>query len=134
MSEQFLTLGDGKYVYLTHFRKDGTPVGLPIWVARDAERLVVWVENIDTWKVTRMRRNPQVTVASCDLRGHRRGPEVAARAEVLDVAGTDHVRKLIARKYGLPGRAALWGNRLFRGKNTSVGIALYCAATPSNSE
>ncbi|UFS97095.1 PPOX class F420-dependent oxidoreductase [Nocardia huaxiensis] len=124
MCDEFLRLGDGPYVYLTHFRKDGTPVGIPIWVVRDGAHLAVWVENADTWKVERMRRNPRVTVAACDLRGNRRGPEIPATAEVLDTAGTDRVRSLIASKYRLRGRFALYANRIARGKNTSVGIAL----------
>ncbi|MFG1791227.1 PPOX class F420-dependent oxidoreductase [Nocardia sp. NPDC049149] len=124
MCDAFTELGDRPYIYLTHYRKDGTPVGIPIWVARDGDHLVVWVENIDTWKVKRMRRNPNVTVAACDLRGNHRGPEIAATAEVLDMDGTEQVRHLIAEKYGLRGRFALYANRILRGKNTSVGIAI----------
>ncbi|KZM72821.1 PPOX class F420-dependent oxidoreductase [Nocardia terpenica] len=120
----FTDLGDGKYVYLTYLRKNGTPVGFPIWVARDGDRLVVWVENVDTGKVKAMRRNPGVTVAACDLRGNRRGAQIAATARILDTDETNHVRALIARKYRLPGYLAIYGNRLLRGKDTSVGIAL----------
>ncbi|WP_280391092.1 PPOX class F420-dependent oxidoreductase [Nocardia brasiliensis] len=132
--DSFTALGDGKYVYLTYLRANGTAFGFPIWVARDGDRLVVWVENADTGKVRRMRRNPQVTVAACDLRGNRRGSEIAATATVLDTAGTDRVRALIARKYGLPGRLALYGNRLLRGKNTSIGIAFTAAETASRTD
>lgn len=124
MGDPLTELGDSPYIYLTHYRKDGTPVGLPIWVARDGEHLVVWVENIDTWKVKRMRRNPNVTVATCDMRGNHRGPEISATAQVLDLDGTNRVRHLIAQKYGLRGRFALCANRILRGKNTSVGIAI----------
>ncbi|MEV6767230.1 PPOX class F420-dependent oxidoreductase [Nocardia sp. NPDC051030] len=127
MSEAFTGLGESRYIYLTHFRKDGTPVGIPIWFVRDDDHLAVWVENADTWKVKRMRRNPNVTVADCDVRGNHRGPEIAATAEVLDLDGTQRVRSLIAAKYGLSGRFALYANRLFRGKNASVGIAIRCA-------
>ena len=34
-------VADAKYVLLTTFRKDGTPVATPIWAVRDGADLVV---------------------------------------------------------------------------------------------
>ncbi|MEU7138547.1 hypothetical protein ABZ942_03740 [Nocardia sp. NPDC046473] len=58
------------------------------------------------------------------MRGNHRGPEIAATAQLLDIDGTNRVRHLIAEKYGLRGHFALHVNRILRGKNTSVGIAI----------
>ncbi|MFJ6694965.1 PPOX class F420-dependent oxidoreductase [Streptomyces sp. NPDC091272] len=89
-----------RYISLTTFRKDGTPVATPVWVAGDGSALYVWT-NADTWKVKRVRRNSSVTVAPCDIRGRIKpnGPTVEATATLLDEEGLREVRKLISRKY-----------------------------------
>ncbi|MGW7099356.1 PPOX class F420-dependent oxidoreductase [Streptomyces sp. NPDC054838] len=119
-------LGRGKYVSLTTFRKDGTPVATPVWAVADGGELYVWTRS-DSWKVKRIRNNGRVTVSACDVRG--RVPEgavaVEGRARLLDEAGLRRVRKLMSRKYSwqfwvvdLP--AAL----VRRGKRPHTGIAV----------
>lgn len=93
-------LGRSKYVSLTTFRKDGTPVATPVWAAQDAGELFIWTRT-DSWKVKRLRRNTRVRVAVCDVRG--RVAEGATAAEgvgrLLDEAGTRRVRRLLRAKY-----------------------------------
>ena len=84
----FQEIADGKYVSLTTFKKDGTPVATPLWGARDGDRLLVWT-TADSWKVKRIRRNAKVTVAPCSARGKIEGDAVDGIAEVLDAAGTE---------------------------------------------
>ncbi|WP_330299388.1 PPOX class F420-dependent oxidoreductase [Streptomyces sp. NBC_00503] len=93
-------LGRARYVSLTTFRKDGTPVATPVWAAADGGELYVWTRS-DSWKVKRIRNNGRVTVCACDVRGRvAPGTEVAeGQARLLDRAGLDRVRKLISRKY-----------------------------------
>lgn len=43
--------GTAKYVSLTTFRKDGTPVATPLWAALDGDRLVLWTRT-ESWKVS----------------------------------------------------------------------------------
>jgi uncharacterized protein len=63
------TLAGEKYISLTTFRQDGTPVATPVWVVSDdGRRLLVWT-GPQTWKVKRLRRNPRVIVAASDFRG-----------------------------------------------------------------
>ncbi|QFZ22532.1 PPOX class F420-dependent oxidoreductase [Saccharothrix syringae] len=119
-------LGDGKYLLLTTYRKDGTPVPTPVWVVSDGTALYAW-SAADAGKVKRIRRGGEVEVGPCDLRGNPTGPQVPGRARLLDRAGSDRVRALIARKYGLLGRLTLLGSRLRRGVGGSVGIEI----TPS---
>ncbi|MFI6147753.1 PPOX class F420-dependent oxidoreductase [Streptomyces sp. NPDC051109] len=93
-------LNQGKYVSLTTFRKDGTPVATPVWAVADGGELYVWTRS-DSWKVKRIRNNGRVTVRACDVRG--RVAEGAAvlegEARLLDEAGLTRVRKLMSRKY-----------------------------------
>ncbi|WP_433418114.1 PPOX class F420-dependent oxidoreductase [Microtetraspora malaysiensis] len=116
-------LGAEQYVSLVTLRRDGTPVATPVWVMRDRDALVVWTV-ADSGKVKRIRRNPQVTVAPCDVRGRLRGDAVPARAELLPPEQADHVRELLMKKYGLLGRLTIWGSRLRRGRAGTVGVRI----------
>ncbi len=116
-------LAAGKYVLVTSYRKDGTAVPTPVWAARDGDSLVVWTVT-DSYKVRRIRRNPQVTVAPCTVRGKPTGEAVPARAEILDEAGTAHVRRVIGRRYGLTGRFTVWVSLRRRGPAGTVGLRI----------
>lgn len=123
MTPDFERVTESKYVLLTTFRKDGTPVATPLWAALDGERLLVWTVT-DSYKVKRIKRNPSVTVAVCDARGNPKGEPVTAKAEILDGPGTDRARDAIARRYGIIGWLAMKGSLLRRGKTGTVGIAI----------
>ncbi|MEU8075542.1 PPOX class F420-dependent oxidoreductase [Catellatospora citrea] len=114
-----------KYVSLTTYRKDGTPVATPVWLAVDGGELFI-VSDADAWKVKRIRKTSRVSLAVCDVRG-RVAPDavrVDGTARVLDDAGTQHVRRLIARKY-LMSRVGNWAARVLHlPKKPVVGIAV----------
>ncbi|MER5883045.1 PPOX class F420-dependent oxidoreductase [Streptomyces sp. NPDC001941] len=90
----------GRYVSLTTFRKDGTPVATPVWYATEGDELLVWTRT-DSWKVKRLRRDTRVVVSPCNVKGDV--PQGAVRAEgtarLLDDAELKAVRKLLSRKY-----------------------------------
>ncbi|GAC55053.1 PPOX class F420-dependent oxidoreductase [Gordonia amicalis] len=115
--------GTAKYVNLTTYRKDGTPVTSPLWAALDGDRLVMWTV-ADSWKVKRLRRNPRVIVQACDVRGLKSFGEPVTGTAVLDEAGSDRVKQAIADKYGLLGRLSLIGSKIRRGRHGSVGISI----------
>ncbi|MBD0021529.1 PPOX class F420-dependent oxidoreductase [Gordonia sp. (in: high G+C Gram-positive bacteria)] len=120
----FGAVATAKYVALTTFRKDGTPVVTPLWAALDGDRLVMWTVT-DSWKVKRIRRNPEVIVQACDARGKElTGEPVPARAEILDAVGTERVRGLIAAKYGIVGRISMFGSTLRRGKSGTIALTI----------
>lgn len=93
-------VSQARYISLTTYRKDGTPVATPVWFAAEGDELYVWTR-IDSWKVKRLRRDPRVAVAACDVRG--RIADGAAHLEgtgrLLDADGLKAVRKRLARKY-----------------------------------
>lgn len=119
----FEEIADGKYVSLTTFKKDGTPVATPLWGARDGDRLLVWT-TADSWKVKRIKRNATVTVAPCSARGKVTGDAVDGVAELLDSAGTEKARAAISSKYGILGWLTVKGSSLRRGKSGTVGISV----------
>ncbi|MFC4128556.1 PPOX class F420-dependent oxidoreductase [Nocardia rhizosphaerae] len=127
MTNRLGALQTANFVLLTTFRKDGSPVGTPVWaVARDG-KLFVWTVT-DSWKVKRIRRNPEVTVQPCDARGNPKGDAVVGgTARLLDGAETERVRSLLRRKYWLTGPLVILGSNLRRGKDGTIGIEI----TPS---
>ncbi|HJR89751.1 MAG TPA: PPOX class F420-dependent oxidoreductase [Aeromicrobium sp.] len=116
-------LASAHYVLLTTYRKDGTPVGTPVWAVSRDGKLYVWTE-VDSWKVKRIRNNPAVTVQPCGIRGAPRGDIRQATARLLDAAETNRVRGMILKKYWLAGPPTVLASRVFRGKDSTIGIEL----------
>lgn len=124
MTTPFGQAGTAKYVQLTTFRKDGTPVSSPLWAALDGDKLLMWTVT-DSWKVKRLRRNPAVVVQACDVRGKQTyGDPVSGTAQILDTPGSDHARDVVQKKYGLLGWVTVKGSLLRRGKKGTVGLAI----------
>ncbi|MGV9664039.1 PPOX class F420-dependent oxidoreductase [Nocardia niigatensis] len=123
MDNPFGPVGTANYVNLVTYKKDGTPVGTPVWAALDNDRLYVWTVT-DSWKVKRVRRNPAVTLQPCDLRGKTHGEIVKGSATVLDAAGSERVRDLIKRRYGIQGWLAITFSKLRRGSEGTIGIEI----------
>ncbi len=90
----------GKYLSVTSFYRDGTPVATPVWFVQQGERLLVETD-ADTYKVRRIRANPSVLVASCSATGRLRSRQLSARAEIIGPEALEPTRKLMARKYRL---------------------------------
>jgi uncharacterized protein len=91
---------NGKYLRLTTFRRDGTPVATPVWFVQEGDRLLVSTGG-DSGKVKRIRNNASVTVAEASAAGRAKTLPIPARAEVLADADMAHVDELMARKYRL---------------------------------
>ncbi len=112
VDDQFASLARARYVSLTTFKRDGTSISTPVWVASDdGRRLLVW-SGARTWKVRRVARDPRVLVARCDYKGREHGPRVEGTARVIDKGelGT----RLIRRKYGWQKQALDLYGRLAR--------------------
>ena len=101
------TLARAKYVSLTTFKKDGTPVATPVWLARDGDTLVV-LSGPTSGKVKRLRNGGRVRVAPCDMRGRVKGDAVDGTAILQDAAGTVATHAAIKRRYGIQARIAYW--------------------------
>lgn len=117
-------LAGGKYLSLTTYKKDGSAVATPVWVARDGDRLVV-LTDASSGKAKRLRNNDHVQLAPCDMRGTITGPGCPGRATLVGEADTAHITALIKRKYGFAYRAfALLDKVRRRGPSGSVGIRI----------
>jgi PPOX class probable F420-dependent enzyme len=95
-------LGDEKYMLLTTFRRDGTPVSSPVWaVALDGSKVGFWTSS-GSGKAKRLAHTASVTVQPCDARGKvRAGTEpITATAEVVTGADLERIQILVKAKYG----------------------------------
>jgi PPOX class probable F420-dependent enzyme len=88
---------DQKTVLLTTYKRDGTGVGTPVHIAVDGDRAFVRTWDT-TWKLKRIRNNPEVQVAPCTAGGRPTGPAIRARARVLG-GESEYAAKMLARKY-----------------------------------
>lgn len=86
-----------RFVSVTTFKRDGTPVATPVWCVGQDGSLLVFTE-ADSGKVKRLRRDPRVSVAPCTARGRPLGPAVDGTADIVE--DTEQVEALLARKYG----------------------------------
>ena len=103
-------LGQAKYISLTTFRKDGTPVATPVWLVRDGDTLRVITQS-DSGKAKRLRNGSRVLVAPCDARGRLKGAQVEGVATLQDDAETAQTARLVESRYGLLGKMLMWRSR-----------------------
>jgi uncharacterized protein len=94
-------LSGARYLSLTTFKRDSTPVACPVWVVSDDGRRLLVATGAETGKAKRLRRNPRVLVAPASATGKLRGELIEGKGRLLDAADGDLVTKLIRDKYGL---------------------------------
>ena len=85
---------------LTTYKKDGTPVTTPMWVAVVGGR-VLTTSDFDAWKLKRIERDPRVRLAPCTIRGRVTGDFVDGRARVMTEAETQEAIAGKKRRYAM---------------------------------
>jgi hypothetical protein len=95
-------LDAARYINLETFKKNGQGIKTPVWCAPLDGRLVVFTES-KAFKVKRVRNNPVVRVAQCDVRGKLLGPWYEGKARIVDEgpAYADRAYAALRRKYGV---------------------------------
>jgi PPOX class probable F420-dependent enzyme len=113
MGTPFEPLAKPRFALLTTWRRNGTAVATPVWVAVSDDK--AYVISRGPGKVKRIRDNPAVTIAPCTMRGRARGAQTPGVAHVV---GTDcptrSVQRAFRRKYGPVPRISSAMARLFR--------------------
>jgi len=92
--------GGQKYISLETFKKNGQGVKTPVWFVLHQSAFYVYTE-ADSGKVKRIRNNPLVRVAVCNIRGDVKGPWLAATASLVEGDERVAADKLLDRKYFL---------------------------------
>lgn len=111
-------LANEKYLNLETYRKNGQPVLTPVWFAE--EKGVFYVYSLaNAGKIKRIRNNPRVRIAPCDVRGKRKGEWMAGQARVVGDADAEHGQWLLTQKYGVLKRIGDFFSR-WRGRTQAV--------------
>src|SRR5213083_2116862 len=87
-----------KYLNLETYRKNGKAVATPVWFAQNGSVLYIY-SLADAGKVKRIRNNPRVRVAPCDMRGKLLGEWSDARAEIVTGEAAARGMQLLNKKY-----------------------------------
>jgi PPOX class probable F420-dependent enzyme len=86
------------YISLETFKKSGDGVKTPVWFVLDHGVFYVYTE-ADSWKVKRIRNNPHVRVAVCNMRGTVKGPWLDMTASIIEGDERRSADALLTRKY-----------------------------------
>jgi hypothetical protein len=120
----FDALSKARYVNLETFRKNGTGVQTPVWAAPDGDELVIFT-NGGSYKVKRLRRNPKIRIAECNVRGGLKGPWHEGTGRLFeDEAGKQSATRALHDKYGWQMTLSDWGARLRGSKKDWAFIAV----------
>jgi PPOX class probable F420-dependent enzyme len=93
-------LDQERYISLETFRANGTGVATPVWAAVLDGKLVI-VTDGTSHKVKRLRANPKIRAAACDVRGKVRGPWYDGECRIVaDGAQVERAHRALRDKYG----------------------------------
>ncbi len=112
-----------KHISLETYRKTGDPVRTPVWFVKENGELFVRTDS-DTGKIKRIRNNPRVRVATCNMRGTIKGIWVDGDARIIEPEFSEHMFSLLRKKYGMPYRLIRFAERFSRNKSKPVGLAI----------
>ena len=89
-----------KYICLETFKKNGQGVKTPVWFVLHNGAFYVYTE-ADSWKVKRIRNNPRVRIARCDMRGNVKDEFIEGRASFVEGEERMRADMLLDKKYFL---------------------------------
>ncbi|MGH9989052.1 MAG: PPOX class F420-dependent oxidoreductase [Nitrososphaera sp.] len=99
-----LHLAGEKYINLETYRKDGRGVRTPVWFVESSsgDGSILYVRTSDdTGKYKRIRNNPSVQIAPCNMRGSVKGKWVKGEARIASEEEKLKAFKMLEKKYGI---------------------------------
>jgi PPOX class probable F420-dependent enzyme len=90
--------GGRNYISVETFKKNGQGVKTPVWFVLHQNAFYVYTE-AESWKVKRIRNNPRVRVAVCNMRGVVKGPWLDGTASLIEGDERHAADQLLDRKY-----------------------------------
>ena len=101
-----------KYIALETYKKDGTGVVTPVWVAGENDKIYAWTDG-NSWKVKRIRNNETVRVCASDSRGTPQSDWLEAKAHVVETPEAEAaMQKRLSKKYGFQFKLFYWMGRI----------------------
>ncbi|MFW9852846.1 MAG: PPOX class F420-dependent oxidoreductase [Candidatus Thorarchaeota archaeon] len=89
---------DHKHINLTTFKKDGTRISCPVWFVLHEGKLFL-MSGVDSWKVKRMRSNPNVEFAPSKFGGKEIGKRVKGTVRFLGGEEAIIAQNLLRKRY-----------------------------------
>jgi PPOX class probable F420-dependent enzyme len=99
-----LNLAGEKYINLETYRRNGRGVRTPVWFVESGsgDSSILYVRTSDdTGKYKRIRNNPSVQIAPCDMRGSIKGGWVKGEARIASEEEKLEAFKMLEKKYGI---------------------------------
>ena len=91
-------LKDGKNINIKTFRKNGEGAATPVWFVEDKDFFYICTGGA-TYKVKRIRNNPEVQIAASDASGNPKGKYFEGKARILEKNEVDPFYSLFRKKY-----------------------------------
>ena len=109
-----MALADEKYLLLTTFRRNGTPVSTPVWVVSLDTGDVGFYTSSASGKAKRLAHTERVTVQPCDARGRVKpgAPALDATARLVTGDQLETIRERVVAKYGFMTKVAKVGAKI----------------------
>lgn len=98
-----MALDNEKYMLLTTFRRDGTPVSTPVWIVPLGNGSVGFTTSSESGKAKRLAHTNRVTVQASDVRGRVKQGTSALDGIAQLVTGEEYVaiKTKVKAKYGV---------------------------------
>ena len=99
-----MNLAGEKYINLETYRKNGRGVRTPVWFVESGsgDSSILYVRTSDdTGKYKRIRNNPSVQIAPCDMRGSIKGEWAKGEARIASEEEKLEAFKMLEKKYGI---------------------------------
>jgi uncharacterized protein len=100
IEKKLLQFDGEKYLNLETYRKNGLAVRTPVWFVESNGTLYVRTSD-DTGKYKRIRNNPSVQIAPCDMRGKVKGTWAKGEARIANEDEKVKAFKMLEKKYGM---------------------------------
>ncbi len=89
-----------QYVSLATFRRNGTEVRTPVWIAQAGRHYYVFSEG-SAWKVKRIRANAKAKLAACSSRGEVHSDWMDVKGRIVDESEViANAYEALRKKYG----------------------------------
>jgi uncharacterized protein len=108
-----------KYINLETYRRSGQAVRTPVWFVENNGILYVRTSS-DTGKYKRIRNNPSVQIAPCNILGSVKGRWIKAEARIASQEDKMEAFKMLEKKYGI----AYKMTRIFMSRKNYVVITI----------
>ncbi len=91
-------LKTGSHINIKTFRKNGEGAATPVWFLEDKDLFYICTGGA-TYKVNRLRNNPEFQIAASDARGNLKGEYFEGKVRILAKNEVDPINTLFRKKY-----------------------------------